>query len=92
MRLKVISRGPHEIFFFELCVKNQFIWLNNSLFPLKSSLFLMFAGRMWPAGRVFETPDLEITMGGFHRASTGKNKKVIEISPLLAFWPERAKE
>jgi len=21
-----------------------------------------------------------------------KNKKVIEISPLLAFWPERAKE
>ncbi len=23
---------------------------------------------------------------------TGKNKKVIEISPLLAFWPERAKE
>jgi len=31
-------------------------------------------------------------MGGFHRASTGKNKKVIEISPLLAFWPERAKE
>jgi len=33
-------------------------------------------------------------MGGFHRAGTGKNKKVIEISPLLAFWPEneRAKE
>jgi len=31
-------------------------------------------------------------MGGFHLAVTGKNKKVIEISPLLAFWPERAKE
>jgi hypothetical protein len=29
---------------------------------------------------------------GFHRAGTGKNKKVIEISPLLAFWHERAKE
>jgi len=24
-------------------------------------------------------------MGGCHRAGTGKNKKVIEISPLLAF-------
>jgi len=24
-------------------------------------------------------------MGGFHRAGTGKNKKVTEISPLLAF-------
>jgi len=47
-------------FFFEICVKNKFIWQNNSLFPLKSSLFLMFAGRMWPAGR--ETPDLEITI------------------------------
>jgi len=31
-------------------------------------------------------------MGGFHRASTGKDKKVLEISPLLAFWPKRAKE
>jgi len=31
-------------------------------------------------------------MGGFHRAGTGKNKKVIENSPLLAFLPERAKE
>jgi len=31
-------------------------------------------------------------MGVFHRAGTGKNKKVIEISSLLAFWPERAKE
>jgi len=31
-------------------------------------------------------------MGGFHCAGTGKNKKVIEISPLLEFWPERAKE
>jgi len=31
-------------------------------------------------------------MGGFHHASAGKNKKVIEISPLLAFWPERAKK
>jgi len=29
------------------------------------------------------------TMGGFQRAGTGKNKKVIEISSLLAFWPER---
>jgi hypothetical protein len=25
-------------------------------------------------------------MGGFQHASTGKNKKVKEISPLLAFW------
>jgi hypothetical protein len=25
-------------------------------------------------------------MGGFQRAGTGKNKKVTEISPLLAFW------
>jgi len=32
-------------------------------------------------------------MGGFHSAGTGKNKKVMEIPPpLLAFWPERAKE
>jgi hypothetical protein len=31
-------------------------------------------------------------MGGFHRAVTGKNKKVIQIFPLLAFWAERAKE
>jgi len=31
-------------------------------------------------------------MGGFQCAGTGKNKKVIENSPLLAFWPERAKE
>ncbi len=31
-------------------------------------------------------------MEGFHLAGTGKNKKVIEISPLLAFWHERAKE
>jgi len=31
-------------------------------------------------------------MGGFHCASTGKIKKVIEISSLLAFWHERAKE
>jgi hypothetical protein len=29
------------------------------------------------------TPD---KMGGFQRAGTGKNKKVTEISPLLAFW------
>jgi len=34
----------------------------------------------------------DFTMGGFHRAGTGKNKKDIEISPLQAFWPERAKE
>jgi len=27
-------------------------------------------------------------MGGIQRAGTGKNKKVTEISPLLAFWPE----
>jgi len=26
-----------------------------------------------------------ISMGGFQRAGTGKNKKVIENSPLLAF-------
>ncbi len=32
------------------------------------------------------------TMGGFQRAGTGKNKKVTENSPLLAFCPERAKE
>jgi len=31
-------------------------------------------------------------MGGFQRAGTGKNKKVIENSSLLAFYPERAKE
>jgi len=31
-------------------------------------------------------------MEGFHRAGTGKNKKVIDIFPLLAFWPERAKK
>jgi hypothetical protein len=29
-----------------------------------------------------------IVMGGIQRAGTGKNKKVTEISPLLAFWPE----
>jgi len=27
-------------------------------------------------------------MGGIQRAGTGKNEKVTEISPLLAFWPE----
>jgi len=27
-------------------------------------------------------------IGGIQRAGTGKNKKVTEISPLLAFWPE----
>jgi len=31
-------------------------------------------------------------MGGFPCAGTGKNKKVIEIFPLLAFWLERAKK
>jgi len=31
-------------------------------------------------------------MAGFHHAGTGKNKKVIEILPLLAFLPERAKK
>jgi hypothetical protein len=30
-------------------------------------------------------------MGGFYHAGKGKNKKVMEISPLLAFCPERAK-
>jgi len=43
-------------------VKNQFIWKNkqnNSLFPLKSLFCLMFAGRMWPADRVLETPAVE---------------------------------
>jgi len=55
MRLKVRSSGPHEYKNFELCVKNQCIWKNNSLFPLKSSFFLMFAGR------VFETPVLDVT-------------------------------
>jgi len=28
------------------------------------------------------------TMGGIQRAGKGKNEKVTEISPLLAFWPE----
>jgi hypothetical protein len=32
------------------------------------------------------------TMGGFQHAGMGKNKKVVENSPLLAFLPERAKE
>jgi hypothetical protein len=27
-------------------------------------------------------------MGGIQHAGTGKNEKVTEISPLLAFWPE----
>jgi len=27
-------------------------------------------------------------MGGIQPAGTGKNEKVTEISPLLAFWPE----
>jgi hypothetical protein len=27
-------------------------------------------------------------MGGIQRAGTGKNEKITEISPLLAFWPE----
>ncbi len=61
MRLKVSSCGPHENKIFELCVENQFIWENkekNSIFPFKSSFFTMFAGRMWPAGHVFETPGL----------------------------------
>jgi len=31
---------------------------------------------------------LKLPMGGIQRAVTGKNKKVTEISPLLAFWPE----
>jgi len=31
-------------------------------------------------------------MEGFQRAGTGKNKKIIQISPLLSIWPERAKE
>jgi hypothetical protein len=29
-----------------------------------------------------------IVMGGIQHAGTGKNKKVTEISHLLAFWPE----
>ncbi len=29
-----------------------------------------------------------VPMGGIQRAGTGKNKKVTEIFPLLAFWPE----
>jgi len=33
-----------------------------------------------------------IILGGFQHAGTGKNKKVIENSPLLAFQPESAKE
>ena len=43
------TRRPHENKIFELCVKNQFIWENkenNSIFPFKSSFFLMFAGRI----------------------------------------------
>ncbi len=39
------------------------------------------------------TKEKPIEMGEFYRAGTGKNKKVIEISPLMiAFWPESAKE
>jgi len=52
------TRGPHEYNIFELCVIIQFFGENkenNSIFPFKSSFFLMFAGRVWPAGRVFET-------------------------------------
>ena len=30
----------------------------------------------------------QFLMGGIQRAGTGKNKKVTEIFPLLAFWPE----
>jgi len=29
-----------------------------------------------------------VPMGGIQRADTGKNKKVTEVSPLLALWPE----
>ena len=55
MRLKVRVCGPHQNKIFELCVENQFIWgnkENNSIFPFKSSFFLM------NAGREFETPGL----------------------------------
>ncbi len=48
MRLKESLAGRMKINEFELCVKNQFIWKNkqnNPLFTLKSSFFLMFAGR-----------------------------------------------
>ncbi len=38
------------------------------------------------------TRETSTAMGGFQCGGTGKNKKVIENSPLLAFWPERAKE
>jgi len=31
-------------------------------------------------------------MGKFKHAGKAKNKKIIKIYPLLAFWPERAKE
>ena len=35
----------------------------------------------------FASQIINLVMGGIQRASTGKNKKVTEISPLLAFWP-----
>jgi len=57
MRLKVRSRGPHEYKNFELCVKSQFIWKNkqnNSLFPLKFSFFLMFAGRVFETSALYD--------------------------------------
>jgi hypothetical protein len=66
MRLKVRTRGPHRNKKIELCVKNQFIWKNkqNDLCFLKSlHFFLMFAGCMWSAGRVFETPALDSIHG-----------------------------
>jgi len=48
-------------------------------------LFYSSAFHMQRRGSIF-------LMGGFHSAGRGKNKKVVEISPLPAFWPERAKE
>jgi len=54
------SLFPQKVFLHRFYVlKNQFIWKNKQnhlMFPLKSSFNLMFLGRMWPAGRVFETP------------------------------------
>jgi len=46
---------------------------------------LLFCCKTTKIGAFREDPP----MGGFHRAGTGKNKKVIEISPLLAFWLEK---
>ncbi len=64
-----VTRGPHEtqsglagrmeIKIYESCVKNQFIWKNELMFPSKSSFLLCSRPALdLLAGRVFETPDV----------------------------------